>query len=97
MLQLKNKEIVNDVCSPTQVTSSCSNYNRVQMPQLDRFYSLNFGNIMRGKRFNYLRIKLLSFKWINIKANIMARHNVIYIEAWCSRDNPVEVGCARYG
>ena len=27
----------------------------------------------------------------------MARHNVIYIEAWCARDIPLGLACTRHG
>ena len=33
----------------------------------------------------------------NRKPNIMARHNVIYIEAWCARDIPLGLACTRHG
>ena len=31
------------------------------------------------------------------KANVMARHNVIYIEAWYARDIPLGLACTRHG
>ena len=31
------------------------------------------------------------------KPNIMAQHNVIYIEAWCARDIPLGLACTRNG
>ena len=34
---------------------------------------------------------------LDIKPNIMARHNVIYIEAWCARDIPLGLACTRHG
>ena len=31
------------------------------------------------------------------KAKVMARHNVIYIEAWYARDIPLRLVCTRHG
>ena len=35
---------------------------------------------------------------LSIKPDIMAWHNVhvIYVKAWCARDDPLDIGCTRY-
>ena len=34
---------------------------------------------------------------LDVKPKIMARHNVIYIEAWCARDISLGLACTRHG
>ena len=76
------------------VTELCSFIRKIASIFLDT-YSLNVGLLsVLGLCLFQILFQMHSFS--NNKPNIMARHNVIYIKAWCARDDPLDIGCTRY-
>ena len=63
-------------------------FNLLDMLQNEKRY-ISWGSTFKTKRIVW---RVLFPK----QPNIMARHNVIYIEAWCARDIPLGLACTRH-
>ena len=76
-------------------TSLLRHFKKVHL-NFHQFFFPKF--VLQLKLTIYLKEKkLVKNHEYRIKPNIMARHNVIYIGAWCARDIPLGLACTRHG